>query len=494
MAEDTENKNIELNLDFENIVPWNGLQDTGRDVRLKLERNWQKVADAFHTILDFMVTADYINDKYLSKIKDDTAKGEISFEQGLKTIGAVWSILLGKGTLIKDGLIQADRIEVRQSMTVMDLIINQLQGVAADYLFSDVGKVDEVTELANGSYVLHIEKKTEFDFTTLGENDILKMVVNDLYKGGGNYYSSWMLVRSVDTDANEVTVVLYDDEQVQGGVNFPPVAGYNVGRYGNAVVPDEGGGNDRANFWMLSGTEGCIQFLQNVFSPIMDDVNYALTLGKLPDIKAIEHLPVVAGKDVGLVAQTAIVENLYQFDYNGDIVPKIVDRGNWSLDVAQSDSPYRNVKYERTYGDGETKYTELEQHSVWHMGCRWGCLYDKTTQEPRWNSPHWSLLEGNTELEMRFASSEGNAFVAGKVDTHITPSVYLGNIDISEDIAGIDWLWTYDMGEYNGRVLHLTNELMPPNWSRENKAKFTCTAYVRKGEEDVTPVSNMVTI
>ena len=53
MAEDTENKNIELNLDFEKIVPWNGQQDTGRDVRLKLDRNWQKVVDAFNTVLDF---------------------------------------------------------------------------------------------------------------------------------------------------------------------------------------------------------------------------------------------------------------------------------------------------------------------------------------------------------------------------------------------------------------------------------------------------------
>lgn len=432
------------------------------------------------------------DDKYLRKDQPDQTDYLIKFLGGLEVGEAIDSYLLGKGTIITpDGRIQTDRIEVRQSMTVMDLIINQLQGIAADYLFSDVGKVDSVTEIADRTYVLHIEKKTDFDFTTLGHGDILHMIVNDLYKGGGNYFSSWMRVLSVDTDANDVTVVLYDDDQLQGA-NFAPVAGYNVARKGNVNVPDEGETNERANYWMLSGREGRIQFLQNMFKPTVEDYNYALTLGKLPDIKAIRHLPVTPNKDVGLVAQTAIVENLYEFDYNGDLIPKIVDRGQWSLDIAQSESPYRFHTSEELYPD-ETTYTLLEQHSVWHNGMRFRCLKDKTTEEPKWNSTDWAMMD-EYELEMRFTSSEGNAFAAGKVDTEITPSVYLGNIDISDDIAVIDWIWTYELGEYNGRVLHLTNELMPPNWSRTNKAKFTCTAYVRKSEDDVTPVSNVVTI
>ena len=83
MAEDTENKNIELNLDFEKIVPWNGQQDTGRDVRLKLDRNWQKVVDAFNTVLEYMVTADDLDNKYLRKDQPDTAAGLITFLKGL---------------------------------------------------------------------------------------------------------------------------------------------------------------------------------------------------------------------------------------------------------------------------------------------------------------------------------------------------------------------------------------------------------------------------
>lgn len=411
---------------------------------------------------------------------------------GFKTLEAVLGLLYGHGTIIEGGKIQTDNLEVRQSMTILDLIINQLQGIAADFLFTDVGKVTGVEQLDSSTYVLTIDKKTDSDFTTLGVDDILHMIVNSIPAGGQEYYSSWMRVVTVNLASNAVTVVLYGDGAVPGGKNHPPVAGYNVARKGNVVLPDIGNSNDRSQLWMLSSREGRIQFLQNVFKPILEDYNYALTLGKLPDIAAIKKLPVTTD-DIGLVAQTAIVEKLYQFDYNGDIVANKVDRGQWSADIAASEHPYRLIQHKSADPTGNT-YTLLEQHTVWHLGCKWGCLTDSTIAAPAWNSPHWVLLEGSSDLEMRFTSSNGNAFHAGHVDTIITPSVYMGNIDISADIAVIDWSWVFERGTVANRILHLTNDIMPANWSRKNKAKFSCTAYVRVGENDVQPVSNDVII
>lgn len=409
-----------------------------------------------------------------------------------QTLEAILGLLNGKGTIIDGGRIQTDHIEVRRSMTVMDLIINQLQGIAADFLFSDVGKVEAVQQLDSSTYLLTIERKTTADFTTLGENDILHQIVNSIPQGGTQYYSCWMRVVSVNAAANTLTVVMYDDSSVPGGKNYTPSAGYNVARKGNVVLPDIGNSNDRSQLWMLSSREGRIQFLQNVFKPILEDYNYALTLGKLPDIAAIKKLPVTTD-DIGLVAQTAIVEKLYQFDYNGDIVANKVDRGQWSAEIAASEQPYRNIQHKSADPTGNT-YTLLEQHTVWHMGCRWGCIADKTTAIPKWNSADWVLLEGNTELQMRFSSSNGNAFLAGHVDTVITPSVYMGNIDISSEITTGDWCWVYDRGTSADRMLHITNDIMPTNWSKKNKAKFTCTAYVRIGDNDVQPISNDVII
>lgn len=465
------------------------------------------VSEVKNNIRDFIVNLD---EKYLRKDRNERTEhalsigGNLSIDgityinNQLRTLDAVLSMLTGRGTIIKDGLIQTDRLEVRGSMTVMDLIINELQGMAADFLFSDVGKVTEVygdgsSTADNPTYVLTIDKRTDIDITTISEGDIIQQVVNTLPTGGVSYYSSWLRVLSVNQAANAITAVLYPDTQVPGGKNYPPAAGYNIARRGNAIMPDTADEtNERSQYWMLSSREGRIQFLQNVFKPLLEDYNYALTLGKLPDLKALEKLP-VSTEDIGLVAKTAIIERSYRFDYNGDVVPEKVDRGEWSAEVAASDAPYRNVKHEYTNETGY-QYSLLEQHTVWHMGCRWGCLTDKTLAEPRWNSADWVMLEGYDELSMRFASSNGNSFHAGHVDTEVTPSVYLGNIDISDDIAASDWAWTYKLGSYAGRVLHITSELMPADWSATKPARFVCTAYVRVGENQVQEVQNEVII
>lgn len=435
--------------------------------------------------------------RYIRKDQDDRTPHALSVgdtltvEQKLQTLDAVLSMLTGRGTIIKDGLIQTDRLEVRGSMTVMDLIINELQGMAANFLFSDVGKVVDVSKVDDSTYILYIDKRTDHDFTTLAEGDIIQQVVNSLPTGGTEYYSSWGRVVSVNLAANSVTVVMYADSEVAGGKNYPPVGGYNIARRGNAIVPDEGM-NERSQVWMLSSREGRIQFLQNFYKPILEDFNYALTLGKLPDIKALKSLPVTTDM-VGLVAQTIIAQDFYQFDYNGQLVTNKVDRGEWSLEVAQWDAPYRFITYENTSTAGRI-YNVLQQHTVWHLGCRWACLVDKTEQEPKWNATDWQMLEGYSDLRMEFTSSNGSSFAAGHVDTEVTPTVYYGNMDISEDIATSDWAWVYDLGTYTGRTLHITSEMMPANWSRTNKAVFTCTAYVRVGDNQVQAVENEVIV
>lgn len=39
-------------IEFESIKPWNGLFDSGKDVRLKLDRNFKKIAEGFEDKLD----------------------------------------------------------------------------------------------------------------------------------------------------------------------------------------------------------------------------------------------------------------------------------------------------------------------------------------------------------------------------------------------------------------------------------------------------------
>ena len=409
---------------------------------------------------------------FLRKDKSDKTEYLLKLLAGGEFGEFVDSMIAGKGAgIFPDGRAQVERLEVRGSLSVLDLIINQIQGMESDYSFTEIGKIESVEDLGENTYRLKIEKRTDFDFMKFQENDVCFSIINTLLTGGSDYYTSWMRILTTNAQENSITVVLYPDSEVPGGTNYPPLAGYNVTRRGNSTLPEEGGFNGRAQSWMISSREGRIMFLSNVYKPILEDYNYALTIGKLPNIKALEKLPVTT-EDVGIVAQTVIAEKFYQFDYNGDVVPNKVDRGVWSLETAQSGAPYRFVQYELSKPSG-SEYTLLEQHTVYHLGCKWGCLKDKTTDEPKWNSPSWGLLEGDSRYSLQLSLSGGEAFVIGGVDEVISGRIYFGTTDITDDVMAddateVEWfrnsgnvpadnLWTPEYVDGNRLAIHIDN-------------------------------------
>lgn len=409
---------------------------------------------------------------FLRKDKSDKTEYLLKLLAGGEFGEFVDSMIAGKGAgIFPDGRAQVERLEVRGSLSVLDLIINQIQGMELDYSFTEIGKIESVEDLGESTYRLKIEKRTDFDFMKFQENDVCFSIINTLLTGGSEYYTSWMRILTTNSEENSITVVLYPDSEVPGGTNYPPLAGYNVTRRGNSTLPEEGGFNGRAQSWMISSREGRIMFLSNVYKPILEDYNYALTIGKLPNIKALEKLPVTT-EDVGIVAQTVIAEKFYQFDYNGDVVPNKVDRGVWSLETAQSGAPYRFVQHELAKPSG-SEYTLLEQHTVYHLGCKWGCLSDKTTDEPKWNSPSWGLLEGDSRYSLQLSLSGGEAFVIGGVDEVISGRVFYGTIDITDDVMAddateVEWfrnsgnvpadnLWTPEYVDGNRLAIHIDN-------------------------------------
>ena len=409
---------------------------------------------------------------FLRKDKSDKTEYLLKLLAGGEFGEFVDSMIAGKGAgIFPDGRAQVERLEVRGSLSVLDLIINQIQGMESDYSFTEIGKIESVEDLGESTYRLKIEKRTDFDFMKFQENDVCFSIINTLLTGGSDYYTSWMRILTTNAQENSITVVLYPDSEVPGGTNYPPLAGYNVTRRGNSTLPEEGGFNERAQSWMISSREGRIMFLANVYKPILEDYNYALTIGKLPNIKALEKLPVTT-EDVGIVAQTVIAEKFYQFDYNGDVIPNKVDRGIWSLETAQSGAPYRFVQHELSKPSG-SEYTLLEQHTVYHLGCKWGCLSDKTTDEPKWNSPSWGLLEGDSRYSLQLSLSGGEAFVIGGVDTVMSGRVFYGTIDITDDVMAdgvteVEWfrdsgnvpadnLWTPEYVDGNRLAIHIDN-------------------------------------
>ena len=439
---------------------------------IEVLKSWDNREASEYNVFSALRTIKEITRRAISKIGPDGTSFLVSFLGGAWFGEFVDSMIAGKGAgIFPDGRAQVERLEVRGSLSVLDLIINQIQGMESDYSFTEIGKIESVEDLGENTYRLSIEKRTDFDFMKFQENDVCFSIINTLLTGGSEYYTSWMRILTTNAQENSITVVLYPDSEVPGGTNYPPLAGYNVTRRGNSTLPEEGGFNGRAQSWMISSREGRIMFLSNVYKPILEDYNYALTIGKLPNIKALEKLPVTT-EDVGIVAQTVIAEKFYQFDYNSDVVPNKVDRGIWSLETAQSGAPYRFVQHELAKPSG-SEYTLLEQHTVYHLGCKWGCLKDKTTDEPKWNSPSWGLLEGDSRYSLQLSLSGGEAFVIGGVDTVMSGRIYFGTTDITDDVMAddateVEWfrnsgnvpadnLWTPEYVDGNRLAIHIDN-------------------------------------
>lgn len=388
---------------------------------------------------------------FMRKDKADVTKYLLTMLGGAEFGEFVDSMLAGKGTgITADGRIQTDRLEVRGSLHVMDLIINQVQAMAAEYSFADAGKITAVEDLGGGTYRLTLDKATAFDNTTFQEDDVCFSIVNTLKAGGTDYYTSWFRVVNLNLADNALTVVTYPDEEVPGGKNYAPVAGYNMTRRGNATVPDTDAGevNERAQSWLLSSMEGRIMFLQNVLKPILEDWNYGIAIGRLPKTSALEQLPVAEG-DLGVMADVVVARHFYEFDGNGRLITKKNDRGQWSLAVAQSDAPYRYMTHGWQNPSTGQEFVTLQQDTVYHLGCKWGCLADKTVEEPKWNSAAWAMLEGDPNYYLTLESGDGYMFRRSGVDTDLEATVYYGDIDITDDVmalAGTEVEWLRDTG------------------------------------------------
>lgn len=448
------------------------------------------------------IAGDIEGDKYIHKDRVDRTDYLLKFGEFID------SLITGEGAgIYPDGRGQFSRLEVREALIVMRLIINEIQAMSGDFSFSDCGAIEKVELLDDGTYRLTMEKRTDTDWTTLEEDDVLYSIVNSLLIGGTDYYTSWFRPVSKNRNDNTLTVVLYPDSEVPGGKNYPPVEGYNVTRRGNAKVPDAGeAANERAQSWLLSSREGRIMFLQNVFKPILEDYNYALTLGRFPNVKMIEKLP-IGPTDVGVMSKIGVFEKIYEADWNGTIIPKKVDRGEWSLETAQSDEPYRFVDYE-TLLENQKVITTLEQHTVYHYGCKWGCIVDKTIDEPQWNSAGWTLLEGDKNYHLYFTSTTGWQFFKNSVNTDIAAVVSYANRDITNVLmatTGVEVEWLRDTGNVPAdnswsptyvdgqkHVIRLTSSDMGSEWGfTVRTVKFICRVFIPVGE-DMEKVENYV--
>lgn len=475
----TQNKTPELNTDFENIVPWNGANDFGRDVRLKWERNFEKIKINFLELITALTEIGFDLDNFIRKDRPDGTSFLLSFGEFID------SLITGKGAgIYPDGRGQFERLEVRSSMVVKELIYNRWFAQEGNVTYSEAGTIDRIELLEDGTYDLYLRRRWDNDITAFKEQDVSYGSVNNL-NTAGEYYDSWFRVLNVMQAENKINVILYPDEEVPGGKNYPPASGMVITRRGNAV--DE----ERQGFWYLSSYEGCICMLDGVTKPILEESNYSIIIGKLKRLELFDNLP-INYRHSYVYCRGIAIQDLMRINYQGVVVVQLNDRGFWSLEVAQSENPYTAGK--------ETVDT------VWHYGCRWKCLVTGTTDEPRYASTGWAMIEGNPSFTIDIDSSNGWQFDADRISdrdesgdyivfTELIVSGLLYNQDVTDNILDSDVTWTRDTGNVSednawaikrasaGKRLSLTLDDLGTDYMTRSSCSFKATALLRDGQK-----------
>lgn len=519
------------------------------------------------------ITADG-NSTFLDIIFDRIAKSKDA-RQGFMDGNGIWMDA-------KSGVIEADGGEFRGFLRIMELIINRLQLMESDYSFTEGDTTERVDFSDNGQrMVLTMHKDHDNDHTPFYPGDILYAKINDLLDHG-TYYTCYVRVVSVDLTNNTMKVVSYNgvkpngDPEVPGAKNFTFLGTEITDDYTEALLEDytnypdgyekiitltrrgniaDGleNGDDPTSYsdsvknsqlgrqqsWVLSTTDKRLSFFWNVDKPIVEDNNYALCLGILPDLANLPHdqqgNPLWNVELPSLYVNTIFYDNQHAANYPAKIIKE--DRGQWvapdstipqpTIDYngSQIFDPYHFKTYTmamwRQYRDNpafaslsdeqlheqmmKVLKVDLEISRVWKNGKLWECLVDGTTQSPALGCTDWLLISGDITYQIDFQSSNGNSFYQGHVSTTITARLLWGSEDVTSIVGAASFKWTRSSesgksdadrtwdavsGHSGTNILSITDNDMPTAWSRNNKAIFTCTVIYN---DEVVAVNEVIT-
>ena len=408
-----------------------------------VEQVTEKVKAGYADVAKDLAEDSPIREMFLSRLVDDVAKGNITFEQAIKVLGLasfgggaefgefIKSLYAGKGAGIDaNGNAEFESVRVRSYFECLELIVNRLSAIEGDQILTEADTIESVDDLGNNCYGLHLRSKWDGYFTAQRENNVLKGIINTLAAGSGLYYTCWMRVNSVNTANNYIEVTAYPDEDTPAGTNYPPCADMKIARWGNQTD------KTRQSCIYLSSTEGRIVRLTGVTKPIIEPENYGATFGTLPEFLRSMDLPIVDGQDY-VYARGLIVQDIIRIDYKGKPISEVIDRGPWAVGAAY---------YCETLNP-ETGIYEISD--VWYMGCKWRCAKTGTTTAPAWNNTDWAMVEGNPQFTVEFADTD-YIFDPDRFSLTLTIIARLYNMDITDDILPADVEWTRYSEDANG--------------------------------------------
>ncbi len=550
-----------------------------RDERKTYANTATRIGEALLRLLQLQRQAE---DSFLRKDADDTAQGIITFLRGLlvgngshgitadgaadllsivfdtvlKSRGARSGFTDGQGIILdaNAGLVETDVLNVRSVMRVMELVFNQLQVMHRDYSFTEGAVVERVEPTGDGAYCLHIRDEQDGKPLPFTEGDIIYGIANNLLDRNvsqngetPDYFHTWMRIEQngVNQQNRTVTVRFYDGEDVPGGTNFTP-SGLTVGSneqqaeadsydtvlavtvHGNYLYDIVDGVKtarypDRQNSWVLSATDKRLSFFWAVDKPIIEDHNYALCLGILPDLA---NLPATRDRSMpSLYVNTVFYDHHMEANYAVPPEYRVVDMGDWTQLLAGRQSltadawtdelgrihirkgTERTVTGARNglvvYDDGTAAYLTWQ---VTYLGVKWLCVSDGATAAPSFGSADWQCVGGTPIVSLGFFTEDGVPLTTLPVRSEaalnetIIPKLVIGQQDASA--TAVRWKWERESAfqaldeAWNAtaraarRILVLTGSEFPSGWEN-SRLSFKCTAWFGEGEDEAE-ITNVI--
>lgn len=333
-----------------------------------------------------------LDEKYLSAVANDIAKGNITFAEGLKALkqayfakglevgNAVSGLIAGSGAIIdENGNTEVQSLTVRGFLKATEYMLNRIQITEGAQWLTEGGVIEKVAETASQGgqkrYNITFRARFEGDIQApFKEGDILRGQIAKL-QGGAGIETSWLRVEGVN--GRKVEVSLYSNQQVPEGRNTAPTEQMRVARWGNTIDAT------RRSHIVLDSERGQIVRRTNIKAPIIEpQLSDGFSLGTLPSwLKKILG-GAVDDKSDYLFARGIITQDIIRYTPEGKPLAERVDRGVWSAQQSY-------------YHEGKNATTGIYEISrVWLDGT----LYELAprgngSERPSANNTHWIVVQ-----------------------------------------------------------------------------------------------------
>lgn len=378
---------------------------------------------------------DPVEDRFLSKLKADTAKELITFLKGITFGDSIQNIGFAKGLngfgvwLDDKGRAhgQIDYLEVIGKAIFRSLQIDEYKHIGGNIVLSGANAVIEKVVPVTGGWKCYLhtddgDKAITNDWEP-GDQALCQTfnIKAGVYENVSNRYY-WRCVSAVAqksaTEKAYIVITADDAYRDKSTENDAPMAGDNIVLCGHNTLWDVANGIDptlnrnRMNVTMITTSKeegGTIEVYRNIH-------DFSLSKGN-----AIFHL-----------SSDKIYMNSQRFEWisaDGERIPNVIYRGDWTVGTVAA-------RYEAWYYGGGT----------------WLSIEDNNTDEPTEQSPKWKHYaakgeDGTSPYTVQIHSeSGGNVIHNGQGQIVLVATVLHGEQDITASLLPNQFSWVIQSG------------------------------------------------